>query len=144
MPVQILGPYVNHPDVCRDGAGNLFVAATQTHPGENNDVVVVMKRDVTTGLWSEIARLPEATYGKPGLGCLDNVSNNLHLILSLRNAAGEQVLKEHIIPGVCVSWGSEIRRQVLAALAEVLTGGSGNVGALAKAIHTALAPFLPK
>lgn len=142
MPQQILGPYVNHPDICRDGAGNLFVAATQTHTGENNDVVVVLKRDVTTGLWSEIARLPEAAFGKPGLASIAVVTNNLHLVLSLRNTAGEQVLKEHIIPGVAVSWREAIAAQIAQAQAGVVSGG--NVGALAKAIYTALAPFLPK
>lgn len=143
MPTQILGPYVNHPDICRDGAGNLFVAATQTHPGENNDVVVVMKRDVTTGRWSELTRLSEATFGKPGLASIAVVVDDLHLVLSLRNAAGEQVLMEHIIPNVAVSWRDAIAQQVQQALAQ--TGGGGtSTSALAKAIGDAVAPFKPK
>lgn len=142
MPTQILGPYVNHAGSCRDGAGNLFVAATQTGPGANDDAVVVLKRDVTTGLWSEIARLPELTFGKPGFADLDVVANNLYLLLSLRNIAGEQVLKEHIIPGVAVSWRDAIASQVQAALALVQTGG--NVAGLAQAIGDAVAPFRAK
>lgn len=140
MPRQILGPYVNHPSVTRDGAGNLFVAATQIGPGSNDDAVVILKRDVTTGQWSELTRLHEAIFGKPGLASLAVVVDDLHLLLSLRNAAGEQVLMEHIIPNVCVSWRDAIASQVQQAMAQY--GGGGNTAAqLAEAIGDAVAPF---
>lgn len=138
MPQQILGPYVNHAGSCRDGAGNVFVLATQAGPGTNDDALVVLKRDVRTGLWKEIARLVELAYGKPGYGSLENVANDLHLVYSGRNSAGEQVLMTHTIPGVCESWRDAIAAQVQAAMAQY---GGGDVAALATALGNALAPF---
>jgi hypothetical protein len=63
-------------------------------------------------------------------------------VLSLRNSVGEQVLVEHIIPNVAVSWRDAIAQQIQQALAQY--GGGGSVASLAKAIYTAVAPFLPK
>jgi hypothetical protein len=137
---QILGPYVNHVGSCRDGAGNVFLLATQDGPGSNDTAVVVMKRDVTTGLWSEIARMPEAVHGKPGYGSIENVANNLHLLLSLRTTGG-QVLMEHIIPNVCVSWRDAIASAIKEQLAALPSPPVVAVGALAKAIGVAVAPF---
>lgn len=138
QPILDLGPHVPHIGACRDGEGNIFAAVTRSRPAANDDAVLILKRNVRTGAWSVLATLDEATYGKPGYGTLQNVANNLHLILSLRNAAGEQVVMEHVITGVCVSWREAIQAQITQALAGL---GSASVSRLAIAVSDALAPF---
>lgn len=142
--MQILGPYVNYVGVTRDGAGHMFIAATQVRPGDNNDAVVIMKRDVMSGLWTEIARLTESSYGKPGFCSLAVVVDDLHVIGSFRNTVGEQVVMEHVIPNVCVSWRDALTSAIKEQLAALPATGAAAVGGLAKAIGDAVAPYRPK
>lgn len=91
----IVGGYTNHVSSCVDGAGNIFIAATQVTTGP--DQLIIRRRDAKATTWATVAVLTEGMIGKPGYSALEVIGSQLILIASVRTPENEQVLQEIVL-----------------------------------------------
>ncbi len=133
MAVIVVPGYVNHIGSCVDGAGNMFIVATQDGPlpGGVDVDAVIRRRDAVSGAWTDVTRFTQVLYGKHGYGALEVVGNDLVCVLS-EEEGGEIVGLERVIYDVAVPLGGGasdgLVRQCLRALRAAVASALAPLG----------------
>jgi hypothetical protein len=92
----IIGNYDNLVACAKDDYQNVFILGTQII-GSTADGVIIRRDHAQRGLYEEVFRFRGTEYGKCGGGSLVCINGFLVVSLSVRQANGDQDVREYIV-----------------------------------------------